>query len=156
MGDRSHIVVRETASQTEGLVILYGHWAGDDNLTAVETVLKRTDRIGDPVYLTAQVFHEFISQSGRPYDGLGFGLYVGTLDEIDETDNPAAILDADTGAVTYRGETYQVKGNPLFYADTPNPEYEAGLHNVFCFAGYTGMTDKTKAAYRCECHLSNS
>jgi hypothetical protein len=114
MGNRSNIVIRETESQKEGLVILYGHYSGDDNLTAVETVLKRTDRIGDPVYLTAQVFHEFMTQSGRPYDGLGFGLYVGTLDDIDETDNPAAILDADTGAVTYRGETYQVKGNPLF------------------------------------------
>jgi hypothetical protein len=114
MGNRSNIVIRETATQTENLVILYGHWAGDDNLTAVESVLKRTNRIGDATYLTAQVFHEFITQSGRDYDGLGFGIWVGDLQSIDEDDNPAVILDADTGAVTYRGQTYKVKGNPLF------------------------------------------
>jgi hypothetical protein len=114
MGNRSNIVIRETASQTDNLVILYGHWAGDDNLTAIETVLKRTDRIGCHSYLTAQIFHEFMTQSGRDYDGLGFGLFVGSLDDIDEDDNPAAIVDADTGAITYRGETYKVKGNPLF------------------------------------------
>jgi hypothetical protein len=155
MGNRSNIVIRETASQKDNFVILYGHWAGDDNLTAVETVLKRTDRIGDSTYLTAQIFHEFITQSGRDYDGLGFGLWVGDMESIDEDDNPAVIVDADTGAITYRGETYTVKDNPLFYEDTPNPIYEAGLHNVFCFAGYSGMTDRTKAAYKCECHLSN-
>lgn len=114
MGNRSQIVIRETASQTDNLVILYGHWAGDDNNQAVETVLKKTDRIGDSTYLTAQVFYEFMTQSGRPYDGLGFGLFVGTLDDIDESDNPAVILDADTGLVTYRGESYKVKDNPLF------------------------------------------
>jgi hypothetical protein len=114
MGDRSNIVIRETASQTDNLVILYGHWAGDDNLTAVETVLKRTDRIGDSTYLTAQIFHEFITQSGREYDGLGFGLWVGDMESIDEDDNPAVIIDCDTGAITYRGETYTVKDNPQF------------------------------------------
>ena len=114
MGNRSNIVIRETESQTDNFVILYGHWAGDDNLHAVETVLERTDRIGDSAYLTAQIFHQFITQSGHAYDGLGFGVFVGTLDNIDETDNPAVIVDADTGAITYRGETYQVKGNPLF------------------------------------------
>lgn len=114
MGNRSNIVIRQTASQTENLVILYGHWAGDDNLTAIETVLRRTDRIGDSAYLTAQIFHQFITQSGHMYDGLGFGVFVGSLDDIDEDDNPAAIVDADTGAITYRGETYTVKDNPLF------------------------------------------
>jgi hypothetical protein len=104
MGDRSNIVIRETSRQTENLVILYGHWAGDDNLTAVKNVLERTNRIGDITYLTAQIFFEFTRLGG--YDGgLGFGLFVGTLDDIDETDNPAVIVDADTGAITYKGET---------------------------------------------------
>jgi hypothetical protein len=65
MGNRSNIVIRETATQKDNLVIIYGHWSGDDNLTAVQTVLTRTGRIGDGAYLTAQLFHEFITQSGQ-------------------------------------------------------------------------------------------
>jgi hypothetical protein len=114
MGNRSQIVIRETASQKDNLVILYGHWAGDDNLTAVQTVLTRTGRMGDSAYLTAQLFHEFITQSGREYDGLGFGLWVGDLESIDETDNPAVIVDADTGLAHYRGETYKFNKNPQY------------------------------------------
>jgi hypothetical protein len=112
MGDRSHIVVRETATQKENLVIMYGHYAGGDNLTAVENVLATTDRIGDP-YLTAQLFYEF-TRLGNYQGNLGFGLWVGELDDIDESDNNAVIVDIDTGAVTYCGQTYKVKGNPLF------------------------------------------
>jgi hypothetical protein len=29
------------------------------------------------------------------------------MESIDETDNPAVIVDADTGAITYKGETYK-------------------------------------------------
>jgi hypothetical protein len=104
MGDRSNIVIRETASQKDNLVILYGHWAGDSNLTAVINVLEKTDRIGDSTYLTAQIFHEF-TQLGNYDGGLGYGLWVGDMDTIDETDNPAVIVDADNGAITYKGET---------------------------------------------------
>jgi hypothetical protein len=104
MGDRSNIVIRETASQTDNLVILYGHWAGDENLTAVRNVLEKTDRIGDSIYLTAQIFHEF-TQVGNYDGGLGYGLWVGDMESIDETDNPAVIVDCDTGAITYKGET---------------------------------------------------
>jgi hypothetical protein len=106
MGNRSNIVIRETASQKDNLVILYGHWAGDDNLTAVKNVLEKTDRIGDSIYLTAQIFHEFTSLGG--YDGgLGYGLWVGDIESIDEADNPAVIVDADTGAITYNGKTVE-------------------------------------------------
>jgi hypothetical protein len=113
MGDRSNIVIRETASQKDNFVILYGHWAGDDNLTAVRNVLEKTDRIGDSTYLTAQIFYEF-TRLGNYDGGLGFGLWVGDMESIDEDDNPAVIVDADTGAITYRGETYTVKDNPQF------------------------------------------
>jgi hypothetical protein len=113
MGDRSNIVIRETASQKDNFVILYGHWAGDDNLTAVRNVLEKTDRIGDSTYLTAQIFYEF-TRLGNYDGGLGFGLWVGDIESIDEDDNPAVIVDADTGAITYRGETYTVKDNPQF------------------------------------------
>ena len=105
MGNRSNIVIRETATQTENLVILYGHWAGDSNLTAVRNVMERTNRIGDITYLTAQIFFEF-TRLGEYDGGLGFGLFVGTLDDIDETDNPAVIVDADTGLVSYNGLTH--------------------------------------------------
>jgi hypothetical protein len=107
MGDRSQIVIRETATQKENLVIMYGHYSGRDNLTAVKNVLATTDRIGDP-YLTAQIFHEFTRLGG--YQGhLGFGLWVGDLDDIDESDNHAVIVDIDTGLMTYKGETRQIE-----------------------------------------------
>jgi hypothetical protein len=106
MGDRSNIVIRETASQKDNFVILYGHWAGDNNLTAVRNVLEKTDRIGDSTYLTAQIFYEF-TRLGNYDGGLGFGLWVGDMESIDEDDNPAVIVDADTGAITYKGETYK-------------------------------------------------
>lgn len=106
MGDRSNIVIRETASQKDNLVILYGHWAGGDNLTAVLNTLEKTDRIGDSTYLTAQIFHEF-TQLGNYDGGLGYGLWVGDLESIDETDNPAVIVDCDTGAITYNGKTIE-------------------------------------------------
>ena len=106
MGNRSQIVIRETGRQKDNLVILYGHWAGDDNLTAVQNVMKKTNRIGDITYLTAQLFYEFTRLGD--YDGeLGFGLWVGDMDSIDETDNPAVIVTANTGAITYKGETYK-------------------------------------------------
>jgi hypothetical protein len=106
MGHRSNIVIRETASQKDNFVILYGHWAGDDNLTAVRNVLEKTDRIGDSTYLTAQIFHEF-TRLGNYDGGLGFGLWVGDMETIDEADNPAVIIDCDTGAITYKGETVE-------------------------------------------------
>jgi hypothetical protein len=107
MGDRAQIVIRETATQKENLVIIYGHYAGSDNLKAVENVLATTDRIGDP-YLTAQIFHEF-TRLGNYEGNLGFGLWVGDLDDIDESDNRAVIVDIDTGLITYKGETRQIE-----------------------------------------------
>jgi hypothetical protein len=100
MGNRSNIVIRETATQTDNFLILYTHWHGDDNIRAVENVLRKTDRIGDGAYLAAQIFHEFTKLGN--YDGtLGYGLWVGDFSSVDETDNPAVIIDTDTGAVTY-------------------------------------------------------
>ena len=99
MGHRSNIVIRETETQTDNFIILYSHWGGDDNLNAVENVLRRTDRIGDSAYLSAQIFWEF-TQLGN-YDGnLGYGIFVGDWGQVDETDNPAVIVDADTGMIT--------------------------------------------------------
>jgi hypothetical protein len=112
MGNRSNIIIRETATQTDNMVILYSHWGGEDNLSAVKNVLRRTDRIGDSAYLSAQIFYEF-TQLGAYDGGLGYGLWVGNLDSIDETDNPAVIVDADTGLMTYQGETYNLRGAAL-------------------------------------------
>ena len=108
MGNRSNIVIRETATQKDNLVILYGHWGGEDNLTATKNVLAKTDRIGDSVYLTAQLFFEF-TRLGNYTGDLGYGIYVGDLGAIDEDDNPAVIVDADTGLITYNGETLTVE-----------------------------------------------
>jgi hypothetical protein len=109
MGNRSQIVIRETATQTDNFIILYSHWGGDDNITAVENVLKRTNRIGDSAYLSAQIFYEF-TKLGNYDGGLGYGLWVGGWESVDQTDNPAVIVDADTGAITYkRTETYTLQ-----------------------------------------------
>jgi hypothetical protein len=128
MGDRSQIVVRETATQRENLIVIYGHYAGSDNLEAVKNVLATTDRIGD-CYLTAQLFYEF-TRLGNYSGNLGFGLYVGSLDDIDEIDNPAVIVDIDTGLVTYQGETLSVE--PLKEKATIEPAYSvAKITNLF-------------------------
>jgi hypothetical protein len=106
MGDRSQIVVRQTASQTDNLIIFYGHWSGTDNITAAKNVLERTGRIGDS-YLTAQLFYEFTRLAN--YTGeLGFGLWTGHIDSIDEEDNPAVFVDIDTGRITYKGQQMAV------------------------------------------------
>jgi hypothetical protein len=111
MGNRSNIVIRETATQTDNCLILYSHWGGDDNLKAVRNVMAKTDRVGDP-YLAAQIFHEFTTLGG--YEGnLGYGLWVGHIEDIDEDDNPAIFLDIDTGATTYKGEVYTRQGKHL-------------------------------------------
>jgi hypothetical protein len=97
MGDRSRIIIisKEFASP----IHLYGHWSGETNFEAVEQVLAMPEnRVGDPSYLTAQLFHAFGELSG--YTGqLGFGISMGAYDDQDDgfDDNPQIVIDADTG-----------------------------------------------------------
>lgn len=102
MGDRSLIVVKANAFSTP--ITFYGHWSGDDNITAVRNVLARTGRIGDSSYLAAQIFYEFATL-GR-YDGeLSFGIDTFGGEEDDFwMDNPTVYVDADTGEYTVNGE----------------------------------------------------
>ena len=100
MGDRSAIVV--TAKEVKTPITFYGHWSGDDNITAVNNVLARTGRIGDVSYLTAQLFYEFAKLGN--YDGeLSFG-----IDTFGDTpagmDNPTIFINADNGEYTIEGE----------------------------------------------------
>lgn len=109
MGNRSNIVIRETETQQDNFLILYSHWGGDDNITAVENVLRKTDRVGDIAYLSAQIFYEF-TQLGNYDGGLGYGVFVGGWESVDESDNPAVIVDADTGKITAtRQQTYTLQ-----------------------------------------------
>lgn len=102
MGERSWIQIE---SKTAEVVSLYGHWSGENNLYAVRNVMARTGRIGDPSYLTAQLFHEFATVWGS-YDGhLGFGIHGGEAPAVD--DYLTVYVNADTGAVTYDGVTYE-------------------------------------------------
>jgi hypothetical protein len=98
MGDRSAIIIESTRFQTP--IAIYGHWSGTDNVLAVQNVLERTGRVGDPSYLTAQLFYEFAVKLGD-YDGeLSFGIdaFGGTPDEVDKwLDNATVIINADTG-----------------------------------------------------------
>lgn len=104
MGNRAVIAIQQDETDTNDYVLLYGHWSGGDNLNAVVQTLRRTDRIGDPAYLTAQIFYEFARMGD--YNGeLGFGIYAGSREMIDETDNPAVFVNPYTGVITYKGET---------------------------------------------------
>jgi hypothetical protein len=102
MGDRSRIIV--TSKDFIEPIHLYGHWSGTDNVLAVVDVLSRTDRIGDPAYLTAQLFYEFSTRAN--YDGnLSFGISVGE-NRFFADDNEAIIISADDGNVVYREVVY--------------------------------------------------
>jgi len=104
MGNRAFIQIDST--QFDLPVILYGHYSGEDNLTAVQNVLARTGRIGDPSYLTAQLFYEFALVLGQ-YDGeLSFGISSGVLSDKDWQDVPAVYVNADTGEYKYKGVVY--------------------------------------------------
>lgn len=99
MGNRAWIQVSSEAMETP--ISFYGHWSGDDNLTAVQNVLERTDRVGDVSYLTAQIFHEFTSLA--QYTGeLGFGIFSGEAPAYDDV--PTVYVNADNGEVTYNDE----------------------------------------------------
>ena len=95
MGDRSLIVIE--SEQFETPISLYGHWSGTDNITAVQNVLARTGRVGDPSYLTAQLFWEFAKLGN--YDGeLSFGIDTfGLPSDTAWLDNDAVFVNADTG-----------------------------------------------------------
>ena len=104
MGDRAFIQIDST--QFDLPILLYGHWSGEENLTAVQNVLARTGRIGDPSYLTAQLFYEFAMVLGQ-YDGeLGFGISSGVLSATDWQDAPAVYVNADTGEYKIDGVVY--------------------------------------------------
>jgi hypothetical protein len=93
MGNRAWIQIESKQFQTP--IAFYGHWSGEDNLTAVRNVLNRTGRIGDAGYLTAQLFHEFTKLGN--YDGeLSFGIYPEEI-PIDHEENPTVYVNADTG-----------------------------------------------------------
>ncbi len=86
-------------------ISLYGHFMGDDNLTAVRNVLSRTRRIGDITYLTAQLFYEFSTMGA--YDGeLGFGIFAGI--DGGYQDAPTVVVNASNG-------TYTIDGDPTVY-----------------------------------------
>lgn len=98
MGDRSAIIIESERFATP--ITLYGHWSGRDNITAVASVLETTDRVGDPSYLTAQLFYKFAVELGK-YDGnLSFGIDAFGGDPLDTDkamDNDTIIVNADKG-----------------------------------------------------------
>jgi hypothetical protein len=102
MGNRAWIEV--SAEQFETPVSFYGHWSGEDNLTAVKNVLERTQRIGDVSYLSAQIFFEFTSLAQYTGD-TGFGISTGEAPSVDDVDT--VYVNADTGEYTYQGETHR-------------------------------------------------
>jgi len=105
MGDRSYIQVDSESFELP--IVLYGHWSGEDNVVAVQNVLARTDRVGDPSYLTAQLFYEF-ARLGN-YDGeLSFGIDTGEVGTEAWTDAPTVYVNADTGEAKYDGKPLDI------------------------------------------------
>jgi hypothetical protein len=103
MGDRAYIVIQSTDFDSD--LVFYGHWAGEQGYNAVTQVLSRTDRIGDPNYLAAQIFYEF----SKGYEGtLGFGISAinPTDGYFDWADNPVVYVNADTGKYSVGGDTW--------------------------------------------------
>jgi hypothetical protein len=101
MGNRSSIII--TSEQFPTPIYLYGHWSGDDNIRAVRNVMERTTRVGDPNYLTAQLFYEFAINLGKYEGDLSFGIGTYPTDTTDWDDNLPIYVNADTGEVV---ETY--------------------------------------------------
>jgi hypothetical protein len=101
MGNRSLIVIESERFQTP--ISLYGHWSGAGNLAAVAEVLGKTTRVGDPSYLTAQIFYEFAIVRGK-YDGeLSFGIDTfGVPDASAGMDTDTVFVNADTGAWSWQ------------------------------------------------------
>lgn len=101
MGDRSAIVIHSERYKTP--ITFYGHWSGEQNIEAVQNVLARTGRVGDPSYLTAQIFWEFAKLGN--YDGeYSFGIDTFGVDGVDSLmDNPTIYVNADTGKVSTTG-----------------------------------------------------
>jgi hypothetical protein len=105
MGDRSLIQIESKSFKTP--ITLYGHWSGGDNLIAVRNVLTRTDRIGDPNYLTAQLFYEFAVALGGYAGELSFGIDAYGASESDVwVDNDTVVVNADTGEYSVGGELF--------------------------------------------------
>lgn len=103
MGNRSYIQI--DSKQLETPIVFYGHWSGDDNLTAVKNVLGRTTRIGDPTYLAAQIFYEFATLGN--YDGeLSFGIDTGHLAGGEWSNVPNVVVDADNGLYSLGDNVY--------------------------------------------------
>jgi len=104
MGNRAFIQI--DSERLEMPIILYGHWSGEDNLAAVQNVLGRTGRIGDPSYLVAQIFYEFACVLGQ-YDGeLSFGIECGHLSGAEWADTPTVFVNADNGEYVYKDELH--------------------------------------------------
>lgn len=101
MGDRSAIVIHSEQYKTP--ITFYGHWSGEQNIEAVKNVLARTSRVGDPSYLTAQIFWEFAKLGN--YDGeLSFGIDTFGADGLGSLmDNPTIYVNADTGQYSTDG-----------------------------------------------------
>jgi hypothetical protein len=95
MGNR--VIIQVQSEQFLTPINLYGHWAGEQGLTAVRNVLARTGRVGDPSYLTAQLFYEFARLGS--YDGeLSFGIDAFGSDIGDTNDNDNIYVNADDGS----------------------------------------------------------
>jgi len=102
MGNRAWIEV--SAEQFETPVSFYGHWSGEDNLTAVVKTLESSTRIGDVSYLTAQIFYHYTQLGGYTGD-TGFGIYVGVAPTVDDV--YTVYVNADTGEYTYQCVTHR-------------------------------------------------
>jgi len=102
VGDRSAIVIHSEQYKTP--ITFYGHWSGEQNIEAVKNVLARTGRVGDPSYLTAQIFYEFAIRLGN-YDGeYSFGIDTFGADGVDSVmDRPTIYVNADTGKYSTDG-----------------------------------------------------
>jgi len=127
MGNRSLIVVSNNSDTN--LVVMYGHWSGEQNLEAVHNVMADTGRIGDN-YLVAELFHEFSVNLGG-YSGTGslsFGIWADRAETFSEgwVDSPSVFVNMDTGDYTCDGVDYSPPSPEPPKADKPEQDVVYG------------------------------
>ena len=111
MANRSLIVIR-SKEFGDNEIRFCGHHSGADNFKAVQNVMARTVRVGDPSYLTAQLFHEFSVKLGA-YDGeMSFGIQLAqTGSDEGQIDTPTVYLNCDFGYYEFEGTTHKARPN---------------------------------------------
>jgi hypothetical protein len=103
MGDRRHVVIKETSSPD---VYLYTHWGGHDLPETVQEALSREERWDDGPYLARIIFCHMINGATG---GLGGTTGLGISASYLESEYDDVIVDVSTNEVRIGESAYSFK-----------------------------------------------